>query len=392
MSVRIIEGDCTSSMLGLIAEGVRVQTIITSPPYYGLRDYGVDGQIGLEPSPREFIDRLVGVFDVAWDLLADHGVLWLNMGDSYATGTNMPSRPSSGVDTGVWMQGVGVAGRRRVKGEGFRPKEMMGMPWRLAFALQDAGWFMRQDIIWHKPNPMPETLTDRCTKAHEYLFLFSKSCKPIIWRDRISGEWRDDVSLIERRETVPSPTDEEPDRTVPRWQGRDYFFNAEAIKEPASEKTNARVAKTPAGWAKGEGKHNAAAHQVAERHRKVRQGPKMLMGLAQGHVEGKAHRMAVVGYGDLVETRNKRSVWTVPSEPFPEAHFATFPTKLIEPCVLAGSRPGDIVFDPFGGSGTTGLVADAHQRHAILCELNPAYAAIARKRITNSAPLFAEVS
>lgn len=304
---------------------------VTSPPYWGLRDYGVDGQLGLEPTIEAFIANMVEVFGLVRELLADDGTLWLNIGDSYATAGTRTG------DTGAAMNGRSVNAARGALGyrgavPGLKNKDLCGVPWRLAFALQAAGWWLRQDIIWHKPNPMPESIKDRCTKAHEYLFLLSKS---------------------ER-----------------------YYFDQDAIKEPASENTHARV---PAGWAVGAADHSAVAHQTAKNHRKVAQP-------GQG-IRANTSFESVIS-GAVLETRNKRDVWTVASDPYPEAHFATYPPALIEPCILAGSKPGGIVFDPFMGSGTTAQVALQLGRQYLGCELNPEYARLAEQR-TKVTPGFA---
>ncbi|UEC01228.1 DNA-methyltransferase [Burkholderia vietnamiensis] len=316
-------GDCRDLMRAMMADGVRVQTIVTSPPYWGLRSYLPDGhpekhrEIGQEPTLRQFIDTLVEVFELARELLADDGTLWLNMGDSYAG-----SR--SGPETASTLNGARrkqteanramTASRRRddapvprsdVRVEGLKPKDLVGQPWRLAFALQDAGWYLRQDIIWAKPNPMPESVRDRCTKAHEYLFLLSKS---------------------ER-----------------------YYFDVDAIAELAvcpGGPGNVRPADLPPGFDGGNASTYGSLHRI---------GPR--------------------------ETRNKRSVWTILTQPYAAAHFATFPEALVEPCVLAGSRPGDVVFDPFFGSGTTGQVAQRLGRRFLGCELNPDYEQLQRDRL-----------
>lgn len=300
------------------------QTCITSPPYFGLRDYGHEGQIGLEETPEQYVETLVEVFRAVREVLADDGTLWLNLGDSYAGSWGSQGRQGN---TGQ-MAGRSVASVRerskiqaaRIEAgaypskmtrtgavpDGLKQKDLIGIPWRVAFALQADGWYLRQDIIWHKPNPMPESVRDRCTKAHEYVFLLSKA---------------------------------------PR-----YYFDHEAIKEPATGRPPGNKKPTKGG------RHYASG---AEHHRTA----------ANLHTIGAR------------ETRNRRSVWTVTTKPFRGAHFATFPPDLIEPCVLAGSRPGDTVLDPFGGAGTTGLVAQRNGRRAILCELNPEYAALARDRI-----------
>ncbi|KVQ85538.1 DNA methyltransferase [Burkholderia multivorans] len=325
-------GDCRDLMRAMIADGVRVQTIVTSPPYWGLRSYLPGGhpdkhrEIGQEPTLREFIDTLVGVFDLARELLADDGTLWLNMGDAYNTGTTARRPSSKSSNHGRWSDNRSdeLIGSSRAHAAGMKTKDLMGQPWRLAFALQDAGWYLRQDIIWHKPNPMPESVRDRCTKAHEYLFLLSKS---------------------ER-----------------------YYFDADAIRTPYSGETKTQSfdtmdykrrdkCKAPDGWDTGAGAHGSF-------HRDGRQKG----ALAPADYQPK-------------EGANRRSVWTIPTRAYPEAHFATFPEALVEPCVLAGSRPGDVVLDPFFGSGTTGQVAQRLGRRFLGCELNPEYESLQRDRL-----------
>ena len=278
-----------------------VQTCVTSPPYWGLRDYGVEGQIGLESTPDEYVARLVRVFEEVRRVLKPDGTLWLNLGDSYANDGKWGG--STGGKHAGGLHGNTNAGRGK-KTTGLPPKNLIGIPWRVAFALQAAGWTLRQDIVWHKPNPMPAPVTDRCVSAHEYLFLLSKS---------------------ER-----------------------YHFDHVAIREPAT-------------------------------------------GRSSGNGFDRAERVSLGGRGDPtpfegVELRNKRSVWTVGTSPYRGAHFATFPPQLIEPCVLAGSRPGDIVLDPFAGTGTTGIVALKEGRRFVGVELNPAYAEMAEQRSRSITP------
>jgi site-specific DNA-methyltransferase (adenine-specific) len=298
--VEIKVGDCIESMKAMPAQSVH--TCVTSPPYFGLRDYGMDGQIGLEDTPDAFVSRLVEVFREVRRVLRDDGTLWLNLGDSYATGTKadrqQSKNPGVGANRPEAQNSVGRIGTP----EGLKTKDLIGIPWRVAFALQADGWYLRQDIIWHKPNPMPESVTDRCTKAHEYVFLLSKS---------------------------------------PR-----YYFDSEAMREPAVY---------PAGTKGAKGSASRAAEK----------------GVNARPPEYKVYD----GF------RNRRSVWTVTTKPFKGAHFATFPPDLIEPCILAGCPRDGVVLDPFGGSGTTAGVAIKHGRKAVLCELNPEYAALVPERI-----------
>jgi DNA modification methylase len=324
-------GDCRDTMRAMLADGVKVQTIVTSPPYWGLRNYGVDGQIGHESTIREFIETLVDVFELCRELLSDDGTAWVNMGDSYAANRSMPQPPPTNTRNKTGHYGV-----TRIP-DGLKPKDLIGQPWRLAFALQDAGWYLRQDIIWHKPNPMPESVQDRCTKAHEYLFLLSKS---------------------ER-----------------------YHYDAEAIKGPAS------FGPTPTGV--GFGRGFDSPERIEKRGRRV-PGNKSHKGATAYESGAEEHRTkaGLVDYAERVRddeslalTRNKRSVWTVATQPYAAAHFATFPEALVEPCVLAGSRVGDVVFDPFFGSGTTGQVASRLGRRFLGCELNPDYEALQKDRL-----------
>jgi len=293
-------GDCRETMRKWKEQGIKAQTCVTSPPYYGLRDYGHDGQIGLEESPEQYVANMVEVFACVWDVLEDDGTLWLNLGDSYSAGGRGGGQEGS-IQQGNKGSITGeVFGTWKV--QGFRPKNLLGIPWRVALALQDWGWNLRQDIIWNKPNPMPESVTDRCTKAHEYIFLMSKSQK--------------------------------------------YYYDHDAIKEEAHTTDNSdrnrdesRLNNTP--------------------------GRTRMNGLTTNHYE----------------TKNKRSVWTVNTKPYEGAHFAVFPTDLIEPCILAGAPIGGIVLDPFMGSGTTAQVAQNLNRQYLGCELNPDYEPLQKKRL-----------
>lgn len=301
LGVNLIEfGDCRDTMRRWAEQGVKAQMCVTSPPYFGLRDYGHEGQIGLEQTPEQYIAAMVEVFRCVRDVLADDGTLWLNIGDSYANG----GRKTRDGDDKLAQRGMDT---RPADPAGIKPKDLIGIPWMLAFALRADGWYLRQDIIWHKPNPMPESVRDRCTKAHEYVFLLSKSAR--------------------------------------------YFFDSDAMKEPETMKPQNRLTPRKAN-------PNAKVHGMP------------------------AYRQAEGGTGGGM--RNKRSVWTIPTRPYKGAHFATFPPALIEPCVLAGSRPGDIVLDPFMGSGTTAAVALRHGRQFLGCELNAEYGALQAERINEA--------
>lgn len=306
VTARVLVGDVRERLAGV--EAGSVQTCVTSPPYWGLRDYGNDGQIGLEGSPEDFVEALCLVFDEVWRVLADDGTLWLNLGDSYAVNN---SRASDNGRAGFGKEREGVFTKT---GEGLKTKDLVGIPWRVAFALQARGWYLRSEIIWAKPNPMPESVTDRPTKSHEHIFLLAKSAS--------------------------------------------YLYDHEAIKEPAI-------------WA--DDSRNGAGRQTYSGKRAENDG------------------LIQQSFVTVNDTRNKRDVWTVPTKGYPGAHFAVYPTALIEPCILAGSREGDTVLDPFSGSGTTGVVALRHGRNYLGCEINPDYAELSRQRISDDCGMFGEV-
>ncbi len=300
MGPQILIGDVRTKLSEINTQSV--QTCITSPPYWGLRDYGNDGQIGLEQSPEEYVAELVAVFREVRRVLTDDGTIWLNLGDSYSSPPkgNLNGQDKSGL-TSTSTQINSPAGFDK-SNFGLPSKNLIGIPWRVAFALQADGWYLRQDIIWAKPNPMPESVTDRCTKSHEYMFLLSKSQK--------------------------------------------YFYDNEAIKEPTTtrdstnrDRDSTRLNNTP--------------------------GRAKMKGLKTNDYE----------------LRNKRDVWTISTRPYRGAHFAVMPEALVEPCVLAGSKPGDLVLDPFMGSGTVGVVALNHGRRFMGVELNPEYVKLAYERI-----------
>jgi DNA modification methylase len=367
MGMELLTGDCMEILPTLPAQSV--QCCVTSPPYWGLRDYGtatweggdlgcnhvqdeetlerqfsaastllgtttrqkeaaksryqckcgarrIDAQIGLEPTPEEYVSKMVAVFREVWRVLRDDGTLWVNLGDRYASDTK-----GSGGASDKQLSNSGSLYETRKLNHGLKPKDLCGIPWRVAFALQSDGWYLRSDIIWHKPNPMPESVTDRPTKSHEYIFLLTKSAK--------------------------------------------YYYDADAIKEPADfgslilpncQGRSDRKAQSTNTW-----RSTGTARESVERG---------------GDYSGQYR---------INNGRNKRTVWTIATQPYKEAHFATFPEELPKLCILAGSRPGDTVLDPFGGSGTTGKVALELGRKAVLIELNPKYCEMAKGR-TNVTP------
>jgi DNA modification methylase len=330
MSVRILNCDVLEGLAQLADESVHC--VVTSPPYWGLRDYGVDGQIGLEATPAAFVARMVEVFREVRRVLRKDGTCWMNLGDSYLNAKGQ----AGGVDPkqparrhGLRPQDVSIAGIKR--------KDLIGVPWRVAFALQADGWRLRQDIIWHKPNPMPESVADRCTKSHEYLFLLTKS---------------------ER-----------------------YFYDAEAIKERAEYAGPNAPASQASPYGQGFTRRADELKRIGVKgNSKTFRGGVYTNNAAQNN-SAIMERDSVGNGPNETLSRNKRSVWTIATAPFAEAHFATFPPELPEICIKAGCPVGGTVLDPFGGAGTTGLVADRLQRNAILIELNPEYAAMAWRRI-----------
>lgn len=376
MATTILNGDCRDILKTLPEKSV--QCCVTSPPYFGLRDYGVDGQIGLEPTPSEFVAALVEVFREVRRVLKDDGTVWLNLGDSYARN---PARGGSGPGgkNGAYSDTYSKASKVRQfdpKSENLKEKDLVGIPWRVAFALQADGWYLRQDIIWHKPNPMPESVRDRCTKAHEYIFLLSKS--PAYYFD--AGAIAED----QVKGTAGSRFDS--GKTEQHQQGRAQSGQRkQAIRAvELAEKhglTDQHIAAIRSVGISDAGKAKVTTNGTGKNDPRVQ-------ALAD---EAKA---ALGGYYReflIPEKRNKRSVWTVSTKPFKGAHFATFPPELIEPCILAGCPAGGAVLDPFGGAGTTGMVADRLGRNAVLIELNPAYISIAQNRIQGDAGMFAQV-
>lgn len=352
MRVELI-GDATL-YLGDVLDGLTeledgsVQTCITSPPYWGLRDYGVEGQLGLESTFQEYVDKMVTVFDEVRRVLRDDGTLWLNIGDCYSTGSGFRPEDQKYSTLGPERNGLSPENSAFLPNPKFdrqsdlKPKNLIGMPWRIAFALQAQGWYLRSDIIWSKPNPMPESVKDRPTRSHEYIFLMSKSAQ----------YYYDSESI----------------RELARYDGPN---SPASIKSPYGQGFT-RQAKTPSGWDVGPGSHRAKQGRYTDKQR----------GHSRRHAGFNDRWDEMSKEDQCTGGRNKRTVWTIASEPFPEAHFATFPTKLIEPCVLAGAPADAVVLDPFAGSGTTGVVALAQGRKFTGIELNPDYMVMIRQRLT----------
>lgn len=306
-----------------------VQCCVTSPPYYGLRDYGVDGQIGMEKTPDEFIARLVAVFAEVRRVLKPDGTLWVNIGDSYANDGKWGG--SSGGKHVNALHGESGIGRRR-RETGLKPKDLIGIPWMLAFALRSDGWWLRSDVIWCKDNPMPESVQDRPTRAHEYVFLLTKSQR--------------------------------------------YFYDIEAIKEP-------RIYAGPNGQQKSP--HAQGFGRRSKEEEKVRQDKQRGHSRRHAGFNERWDRMEKAEQCGVM--RNVRSWWRINPEPTPEAHFATFPIRLAERCILAGSKPVDTILDPFAGAGTTWLACLKHGREFVGIELNPEYIEIAEERARKHYPL-----
>ena len=307
---KIYIGDCLEVLKTLPDESVHC--CVTSPPYYALRDYGMEEQIGREATPKEYISRLTEVFTEVRRVLRSDGTLWLNIADTYAGKGNQgdfvdPKNPKG-------RNGHSVALNYKV--EGCKPKDMIGIPWMLAFALRDSGWYLRNDIIWMKENPMPESCKDRCSRCYEHIFLLSKS--------------------------------------------RKYFFDVKAISEPIAPATAERLKR----GMKGGNKYG-----------------KPVPGQSQTQTINRPRAHGEITDSMINPMRNKRDVWVVNTVPFKGGHYAAYPPKLVEPCLLAGCPEGGIVLDPFFGSGTTGMVAKQLNRHYIGIELNPEYAELAKARI-----------
>lgn len=377
MTIEIKIGDCRDVLKTMPDKSVNM--CVTSPPYFGLRDYDVDGQMGLESTPDEFVAALVEVFREVRRVLRDDGTLFLNLGDSYA-GSGKGGNPghSKHVKQATNRGSLSVRGVRR-DGDGLKPKDLIGIPWLVAFALRADGWYLRKDIIWAKPNAMPESVVDRPTSSHEHVFLFAKSGKPTIWRSLDTGEWNSTPDLSE------TMVDDE-GKAVSRWRGFDYYYDADAIRE----------AESVPDWDDGTrvfggvNKHGANAKHGARTTGRLATARKR--GVPPRHSAYESSDQSGLDSAPRGAGRNSRDVWTIATRPFPEAHFATFPPDLPERCIKAGCPVGGTVLDPFGGAGTTGMVADRLGRNAILIELNPTYVEIIRDRIHKDAGMFGEIA
>ena len=339
----IITGDCLKELKNLPNESVNC--CVTSPPYFNLRDYGVDGQIGMEDTPEEFIKKLTEVFREVRRVLKDDGTLWVNIGDSYCN-SNGYARASEEFQRSGRNDALANDRSLSVLHEaGFKTKDLMGIPWMLAFALREDGWYLRQDIIWHKPNPMPESVKDRCTRSHEYIFLLSKSPH--------------------------------------------YYFDYEEIQEDSVCADDRRAGKGRIGYS---GKRDETSGMnksfvvISDKRNKRDVWESEYKNLQyNGQPNHSMHKRRAEGLPDIeYEKRNKRDVWSVTTKAIKEAHFATFPEDLIEPCIKAGCPVGGVVLDPFFGSGTTGRVAQRLNRGYIGIELNPEYVEISKNRTNNT--------
>lgn len=338
---KVYLGDSLEVLMGFPYESI--DCCVTSPPYYGLRDYGAEGQIGLENSPEEYIDKLVSLFREVRRVLKKDGTVWVNLGDSYWGGgwrgaelnehSGDIQKGSKGTHCGETMPkmkgSVGV----------YKDKDLVGIPWMFAFAMRADGWYLRQDIIWNKPNPMPESVTDRCVKSHEYIFLFSKSKK--------------------------------------------YYFDYQSIQEEAVTQVDPRIGSREEYSGKRDGKDGNGQRAFVSLKTRPKFGGNKYGDSDDTHFSTYSGKEWEPQKDGDVVVRNKRSVWTVNVKPTKEAHFATYPQELIRPCILAGCRSGGVVLDPFMGSGTTGIVSRNLGRNFVGIELNPEYRNMAERRIFN---------
>ena len=399
MEIQILQGDAIKQLQKL--DDKSINTCITSPPYWGLRDYGENNQLGLEETPEEFVDNLVKVFREVKRVLRDDGTVWLNLGDSYSSGGRTTTTNQS-------LRGDKDYGVTRPKpSKGIKPKDLIGIPWRVALALQQDGWYLRQDIIWHKPNPMPESVKDRCTKAHEYIFLLSKSPKYYFDNEAIKedcitkskqtnkknthGKYETKENEAKNRQGIHSNRGDkliEVRTKLPMQKDLVDFLRSKTTAKILANSTDIPLTKIEHWFRYDE---TGFAYPTIEDWNKVKE-----------FIDDWSNEFNLIDealtYYDLktdevmyTNKKNKRSVWTVSTKSFKGAHFATFPMDLIEPCVLAGCPEDGVVLDPFAGSGTTGIVAVNNKRNACLIDLSAEYIDIAKKRIKEQAEVEYEI-
>lgn len=398
---KIYEGDSLTVLKTFPSE--IFNTCVTSPPYYGLRNYGVKGQMGLESTPEEYIEKMVLLFREVKRTLREDGTLWLNIGDSYASGKGTCHNPGGNTSNyNVHLKEANVhpldrGNKSKLALSGLKPKDLIGIPWALAFALRTDGWYLRQDIIWYKRNPMPESVTDRCTKAHEYIFLLSKSANYYYDAKAIATPYKDKTLTTFGCE-VKGNGDESGLVKSENW-GNDI-----KVRKP-------KEWKTPDEWDTGKGSHGSF-HKEGREKGQIGYVPKRnprpnidTKGGNQGNggipIKGYAHRgegdKTLIGHSGNLDSAgnligdglaNKKSVWDVPTKPFKAAHFATFPEELIADCIKAGCPEGGLVLDPFGGANTTGVVSRKLNRNYVAIELNPAYIEIGKNREREQIGLF----
>ena len=434
MKDTILFGDCRDT-LSQFDEKARV--CVTSPPYYGLRDYGGENnQIGMEQTPEDYVDEMVKVFRLVRDNLTDDGTLWLNIGDSYYNYRSDGNYPKQSVS----KTRQDLPTKTPVRGnklEGYKSKDLIGIPWLLAFALRKDGWYLRQDIIWHKPNPMPESVKDRCTKSHEYIFLFSKNRKyfydneaikePVKkdWgtRDRTKGKYHNTGTGLQPHSGLTKSYDRKNKRSV--WLVPDKSHGKYGTQENEAKhrqgihanrgdnliavRTKLPTQKEFVEYLRSRTKAKTLAENTDIPLTKIEHWFRFdESGFSYPSIEdwdkvkellndyskefsiineGLTHYELKTDEVVVSNTKNKRSVWSVTVKPYKEAHFATYPPDLIEPCILAGSEEGDTILDPFMGAGTTAAVAKSLGRYYLGCELNEDYGNLIQKRIQDYQPV-----
>ena len=403
MEIQILQGDAIKQLQKL--DDKSINTCITSPPYWGLRDYGENNQLGLEETPEEFVDNLVKVFREVKRVLRDDGTFWLNLGDSYARTGGDSSKKGRHWDDRKNNPNTGH--NRYAKDIGLKQKDLVGIPWRVALALQQDGWYLRQDIIWHKPNPMPESVKDRCTKAHEYIFLLSKSPKYYFDNEAIKedcitkskqtnkknthGKYETKENEAKNRQGIHSNRGDkliEVRTKLPMQKDLVDFLRSKTTAKILANSTDIPLTKIEHWFRYDE---TGFAYPTIEDWNKVKEfiddwsNEFNLIDEALTYYELKTDEVM------YTNKKNKRSVWTVSTKSFKGAHFATFPMDLIEPCVLAGCPEDGVVLDPFAGSGTTGIVAVNNKRNACLIDLSSEYIEIAKKRIKEQAEVEYEI-